>query len=166
MSKVFRLNDTIPAIIRVNLGGPGQADSRMTAKDAAKCSEKEKDAMSPEKASQLLKLLEALGMSPPSMEPQKEHKFWNTQPVPKSQEELIKVAVDGPVRPEKPAIPTEPYELNDNSIEWCLIDVNDEADKADLYLLLNENYVEDLDAKFRFDYPPNFLDWYPTDKPL
>lgn len=126
---------------------------------AAKDDPKEKDCMSPEKASQLLKLLEALGMTPPPLQPPKEHKFWNTQPVPKSQEEIINVAVDGPVRPEKPVIPTEPCKLNDDSIDWCLIDINDGADKADLYVLLNENYVEDLDAKFRFDYPPNFLDW-------
>lgn len=136
--------------------GPG----RMTSKDDPKSNGSNEKDMSPEKASQLLKLLEALGMTPPPLAPPKEHKFWNTQPVPKSQEELMKVAVDGPVRPEKPAIPTDPYKLSDESIDWCLVDINDEKDNADLYVLLNENYVEDLDAKFRFDYPPNFLEWY------
>lgn len=29
----------------------------------------------------------------------------------------------------------------------------------ELYLLLNENYVEDDDSMFRFDYPPEFLKW-------
>lgn len=30
---------------------------------------------------------------------------------------------------------------------------------SELYTLLSENYVEDDDAMFRFDYPPNFLKW-------
>lgn len=29
----------------------------------------------------------------------------------------------------------------------------------ELYLLLNENYVEDDDNMFRFDYSPEFLKW-------
>ena len=29
----------------------------------------------------------------------------------------------------------------------------------ELYLLLNENYVEDDDNMFRFDYSPQFLHW-------
>lgn len=30
----------------------------------------------------------------------------------------------------------------------------------ELYILLNENYVEDDDNMFRFDYSPEFLKWY------
>ena len=30
----------------------------------------------------------------------------------------------------------------------------------ELYTLLNENYVEDDDNMFRFDYSPEFLQWY------
>jgi glycylpeptide N-tetradecanoyltransferase len=29
----------------------------------------------------------------------------------------------------------------------------------ELYILLNENYVEDDDNMFRFDYSPEFLRW-------
>jgi glycylpeptide N-tetradecanoyltransferase len=29
----------------------------------------------------------------------------------------------------------------------------------ELYIFLNENYVEDKDAMFRFDYQPEFLQW-------
>ena len=31
---------------------------------------------------------------------------------------------------------------------------------TELYTLLNENYVEDDDNMFRFDYSPEFLQWY------
>lgn len=124
-------------------------------------SAEEADVLSPEKASQLLKLLEALGMSPTLSEPAapKEHKFWSTQPVPKSQAEVMNVKEDGPVQPEKPKIPLDPLPLP-AQLSWCLVDITEGQDKADLYQLLNENYVEDLDAKFRFDYPTNFLNWY------
>lgn len=30
----------------------------------------------------------------------------------------------------------------------------------ELYTLLNENYVEDDDNMFRFDYSPEFLQWW------
>lgn len=115
-----------------------------------------------DKAAQLMKLLEALGMSPP-LSPQpaapKEHQFWSTQPVPKSASELVAVKEDGPIHKEVPAISTEPYKLPE-SFKWCTVGIDDEKERAELYQLLNQNYVEDVDSQFRFDYPPSFLEWY------
>lgn len=115
-----------------------------------------------EKAAQLLKLLEALGMSPP-LSPQpatpKTHEFWNTQPVPKSASELASVAEDGPIHKEPQMIPAEPYKLPDG-FSWCIVNIDEEQERAELYQLLNQNYVEDVDSQFRFDYPPSFLEWY------
>lgn len=35
---------------------------------------------------------------------------------------------------------------------WCNIDLDSEEELKELYVFLNENYVEDKDAMFRFDY--------------
>lgn len=88
---------------------------------------------------------------------QKSYQFWNTQPVPKMGEEIT---VNGPIEPDKPieSIRQEPYSLPDG-FNWDTIDVNAAAVLKELYTLLNENYVEDEDAMFRFDYPPEFLKW-------
>lgn len=43
--------------------------------------------------------------------------------------------------------------------EWCSIDVNDPVQVEELYNLLNQNYVEDDEAMFRFDYSKEFLQW-------
>ena len=42
---------------------------------------------------------------------------------------------------------------------WCTMDVHDDAQMAEIYELLYENYVEDDDNMFRFDYSPGFLRW-------
>lgn len=112
-----------------------------------------------EKARQILKMLEALGLGSPTQQPPKEHKFWNTQPVPQSQAELLHAEEEGPIRTEKPVIKESPLPLPED-FEWFDLDLSDEKDKGDLYVLLNENYVEDVSSLFRFDYPPNFLEWY------
>ncbi|KAJ1453431.1 acyl-CoA N-acyltransferase [Pelagophyceae sp. CCMP2097] len=42
---------------------------------------------------------------------------------------------------------------------WSQLDVTDKSVLAEIYTLLNENYVEDDDAMFRFDYSMPFLEW-------
>ena len=42
---------------------------------------------------------------------------------------------------------------------WAINDICFESQLKELYLLLNENYVEDDDNMFRFDYSPDFLRW-------
>lgn len=71
------------------------------------------------------------------------------------------ISVNGPIEPDKPieSIRQEPYSLPDG-FNWDTLDVNDALVLKELYTLLNENYVEDEDAMFRFDYPPDFLKWF------
>ncbi|CAN8076906.1 unnamed protein product, partial [Agarophyton chilense] len=93
----------------------------------------------------------------------REHRFWSTQPVPQlHQHESQQRAMQsggGPIETRQVAdIPKQPYALLD-SFEWCDIDVTDDAQLEDVYRLLNENYVEDGAAMFRFDYSRHFLRW-------
>ncbi|KAI9282766.1 acyl-CoA N-acyltransferase [Sporodiniella umbellata] len=86
-----------------------------------------------------------------------DHKFWNTQPVPKHDEDIQD---SGPIEPNVPLedIRKEPLPLP-KEFEWCEIDMQDEAQLKELYELLTLNYVEDDDAQFRFDYSAEFLKW-------
>lgn len=56
-------------------------------------------------------------------------------------------------------IRNEPYTLPEQFL-WSDIDIQDEAQLAELYTLLGENYVEDDENMFRFAYSPQFLQWY------
>lgn len=87
----------------------------------------------------------------------KSFKFWNTQPVPKLDE---KIHVNEHIEADKPLteIRAEPYNLPD-AFAWDTMNLNDPLVLTELYTLLNENYVEDDDAMFRFDYQPEFLRW-------
>lgn len=91
------------------------------------------------------------------------YKFWNTQPVPKINETTEEVneselhkAID--VDKKISDIKQDPYALPDGFV-WDTLDLNSEVTLKELYTLLNENYVEDDDAMFRFDYQPEFLRW-------
>lgn len=124
--------------------------------------EKQKEIL--DKAAQVMKMLEQLGLQAAASNASgtngtKEHKFWSTQPVPQTVEELKSTTTDGPIRPEKPKVPKKALSLLED-FEWFELDLGNEQDKNELYVLLNENYVEDLESLFRFDYPPHFLEWY------
>ncbi|KAJ2781112.1 glycylpeptide N-tetradecanoyltransferase [Coemansia javaensis] len=87
------------------------------------------------------------------------HEFWSTQPVPQSADVVKR---DGPLHPPlaPEQIPAEPYALPDaGTTEWCVVDVEQEAQITELYQLLTENYVEDRDSMFRFNYSADFLRW-------
>uniref|UniRef100_A0A6G1SPN7 Glycylpeptide N-tetradecanoyltransferase n=1 Tax=Aceria tosichella TaxID=561515 RepID=A0A6G1SPN7_9ACAR len=86
-----------------------------------------------------------------------QYQFWETQPVPRLDEEPL---TSEPIEPNKPIeeIRSEPYNLPDG-FEWVTVDLNDDVVLRELYTLLNENYVEDDDSMFRFDYSPKFLRW-------
>jgi glycylpeptide N-tetradecanoyltransferase len=93
----------------------------------------------------------------------KEYKFWNTQPVPKMSERDNGNESSGfhkAIEPDKAIseIRQDPYPLPDG-FTWETLDLNNEIVLRELYTLLNENYVEDDDAMFRFDYQPEFLRW-------
>lgn len=87
----------------------------------------------------------------------KPYKFWSTQPVPKLDE---KVLDNEAIEPNKPIseIRSEPYALPDG-FKWETLNLDEPLILTELYTLLNENYVEDDDAMFRFDYQPEFLKW-------
>lgn len=97
----------------------------------------------------------------------KEHKFWSTQPVPQinSTEEVDDDddddLQDGGMPFEVKTIEDvrkEPFPLID-SFEWSNIDVKNDSQLEEVYRLLNENYVEDVESMFRFDYSREFLRW-------
>jgi len=89
----------------------------------------------------------------------KEYKFWSTQPVPKIDEEIT-AAVNECIAPDVPQdqLRHEPYSLP-GGFEWDALNLDDPLVLKELYILLNENYVEDDDSMFRFDYSPGFLRW-------
>uniref|UniRef100_A0A8C6NSS8 glycylpeptide N-tetradecanoyltransferase n=1 Tax=Nothobranchius furzeri TaxID=105023 RepID=A0A8C6NSS8_NOTFU len=67
------------------------------------------------------------------------YRFWDTQPVPKLNE-------------------VEPYSLPQGFM-WDTLDLGNADVLKELYMLLNENYVEDDYNMFRCDYSPSFLRW-------
>lgn len=88
----------------------------------------------------------------------KEHKFWNTQPV-----LGLKDAFEGESGPVEQStdialVKQTPYNMP-AGFEWCSLDVTDPTVVAEIYSLLSENYVEDDDCLFRFDYSVSFLQW-------
>lgn len=94
----------------------------------------------------------------------KVYKFWNTQPVPKI-DELSSGEASGSefhkaIEPDKTIaeIKQDPYALPEGFV-WDTLDLINAEVLKELYTLLNENYVEDDDAMFRFDYQPEFLKW-------
>jgi glycylpeptide N-tetradecanoyltransferase len=93
----------------------------------------------------------------------KVYKFWNTQPVPQLQDQEEKInesEMHQAIEPDKQIaeIKQDPYSLPEGFV-WDTLDLNNEVTLKELYTLLNENYVEDDDAMFRFDYQPDFLRW-------
>jgi len=113
----------------------------------------------------------------------KEHKFWDTQPMPHERRGqngsgpssmISAVTPEGaegapppgttrehcPIVPDKPKseLRQEPYNMP-RGFEWSDVNINDEAQREEVYDLLARNYVEDDDCQFRFDYSPNFLMW-------
>ena len=46
-----------------------------------------------------------------------------------------------------------------SGFQWDTLQLDDPLVLKELYILLNENYVEDDDNMFRFDYSPEFLAW-------
>jgi len=88
-------------------------------------------------------------------------KFWKTQPVPAINEDTNDAGIDGmAIEPDKESenIKKEPYNLP-KQFKWSTLDILKENEIDEVYNLLNENYVEDEDAMFRFDYSKDFLKW-------
>lgn len=87
----------------------------------------------------------------------KDYKFWKTQPVPSFDEQIESEGpIDVPKTPDE--IPDTPLPLL-SGFEWDTIDLDDDKQLDEVYQLLYENYVEDLDATFRFKYSHEFFQW-------
>jgi glycylpeptide N-tetradecanoyltransferase len=93
------------------------------------------------------------------------HAFWSTQPVPQldsdfDQELTDDIDAGSPIESKSvDEITCEPVTLAVDLFQWSDVDVTDDAQLAEAYKLLNQNYVEDGDAMFRFDYSKDFLRW-------
>ncbi|KAK5158017.1 glycylpeptide N-tetradecanoyltransferase [Recurvomyces mirabilis] len=117
-------------------------------------------------------LLQQLALSQPKKEGKapEDYKFWNTQPVPKFKEPNLlqttngssgEALPEGAILPDevcRKAAKPEPEQLL-GGFEWCLVDLEDEAELQELYEILYNHYVEDTDGNFRFDYSKKFLAW-------
>ncbi|XP_078492639.1 glycylpeptide N-tetradecanoyltransferase 1 [Ciona intestinalis] len=95
---------------------------------------------------------ESSSMKEPTSKP---WKFWDTQPVPKLNEDIHEVGV---IEADKDNVREEPYTLPPD-FEWDTVNLENTKELEEVYKLLNENYVEDDDNMFRFDYSAGFLKW-------
>ena len=106
-------------------------------------------------------LLTGMSLSGKNQKDMSSYKFWQTQPVPKFDEQASKAQAkpDGPIQeviPEK--VPKTPAPLPEG-YEWVELDVTQESEIKEVYQLLSNHYVEDDGAMFRFNYSQSFLDW-------
>jgi len=66
---------------------------------------------------------------------------------------------DGIIRQQKlEDVPTEGAQLLEG-FEWVTMDLADDDQMNEVYELLTNHYVEDQEAKFRFNYSASFLNW-------
>ncbi|EEY54242.1 glycylpeptide N-tetradecanoyltransferase 2 [Phytophthora infestans T30-4] len=112
----------------------------------------------------LLKQLNLVQSVEQAQQLEKEHRFWDTQPVPTLQDQNGGDSPDcprGPIDvPQKTPdqVRQEPYHMP-SGFTWSILDVMDPSQAKELYELLSNNYVEDTDSTFRFDYSVDFLQW-------
>lgn len=106
-------------------------------------------------------LLTGLSMGGKNQKDMASYKFWQTQPVPRFDDQQSKKPVSqGPIKVINPdEVPKTPDQLIEG-FEWCTLDLTDLAELKELYELLNNHYVEDDNAMFRFSYSQSFLHWY------
>ncbi|KAF3918937.1 hypothetical protein ABW20_dc0106739 [Dactylellina cionopaga] len=86
------------------------------------------------------------------------YKFWQTQPVPRFDEDATEQA-EGEIKKGDPdKLPKDPPPLLDD-FEWYTMNLEDEEELKEVYTLLNGHYVEDDEAMFRFAYSRDFFKW-------
>jgi len=87
------------------------------------------------------------------------YKFWQTQPVPQFGDEPKKIIEEGPFKiVDIEKVPKEPGPLV-AGFEWVTIDLTNDDVLKEVYELLDQHYVEDGEAMFRFSYSKSFLRW-------
>jgi glycylpeptide N-tetradecanoyltransferase len=122
----------------------------------------ELSSMNKQQAAELLKkldvseLLTGLSLGPKNQKDTASYKFWQTQPVPKFEEDKSK---EGPIKEVIPElVPKAPAPLPE-AYEWCELDLTNDEEIAEVYNLLSLHYVEDDNAQFRFSYSKSFFNW-------
>ena len=104
----------------------------------------------------LEKLAQGVQLDEQQQKTMDDYKFWKTQPVPNFDE---KIDEEGVIEQKSvDQISKEPLPLRPE-FEWADLDLNKDEDRAEVYKLLYENYVQDVDSSFRFKYSTDFLDW-------
>lgn len=100
----------------------------------------------------------SLPINVPEEELLKLHRFWDSQPVPRVSDDVT--AENGPIDNVKSIgeVRQEPYNLP-APYEWQVLDVDNEEHMGQLFKLLEDHYVEDDDACFRFSYSRECLKW-------
>lgn len=85
------------------------------------------------------------------------YKFWQTQPVARFTDDAS--LEEGPIKVQTvDDVSKEPAGLVEG-FEWVTLDLSSDEEIKEVYELLNQHYVEDDEAMFRFNYSPSFLRW-------
>lgn len=128
-------------------------------KDKDKDKEKEKEKVK-NKEKDLSQLLTGLALGEKHQKDMASHRFWQTQPVPRFDDEDRSAPIQqGPIKvidPDKVSKTPDPLL---EGFEWCTLDLTNPEELKELYDLLNFHYVEDDNAMFRFNYSQSFLHW-------
>lgn len=109
----------------------------------------------------LEELLTGMSLTGRNQKDMASHKFWSSQPVPRldeSKSEREKLP-DGPIKEVVPEQVSKTAAPLPEGYEWVELDLLDEQELKDAFELLNNHYVEDDKAMFRFSYSKSFLDW-------
>src|SRR5437868_2793937 len=85
-------------------------------------------------------------------------KFWSTQPVTQSLQQLRYIETDIEIESNKTDIKQIPYQLP-TDFYWYNLNIEDDQDLDNLHVLLQNNYVEDSGQEFRLNYSKEFLRW-------
>ena len=123
-------------------------------------------AMDKDKAAETLskldiaQLLTGLSVGGKNQKDMASYKFWQTQPVPSFNEQTAnKQVTQGPIKIINPEEVSKTPDPLIEGFEWCTLDLTDPKELKELYELLNNHYVEDDNAMFRFAYSESFLHW-------
>jgi glycylpeptide N-tetradecanoyltransferase len=117
-----------------------------------------------DKAAQALKrlnlqdIMTGLAASGKNVKDMASYKFWQTQPVPKFDDNM-EVIEEGPFKIiDIENVPKEPSPLV-SGFEWVTMDLTKDEELKEVFELLYGHYVEDDEAMFRFNYSISFLKW-------
>ncbi|KAJ5622251.1 hypothetical protein N7528_005483 [Penicillium herquei] len=122
--------------------------------------------MDKDKAAELLsnldisQLMTGLAIGGKNQKDMASYKFWQTQPVPSFEDQASKAEIQqGPIKIIDQALVSKTPGPLVEGFEWCTLDLTNEEELKELYELLNNHYVEDDNAMFRFSYSQSFLHW-------